>query len=77
MSKKMTPWFQSKTKPIRAGVYEIQWYFVDSWERGFSYWNGTKWANAVETPNKAYLCKKWVQGACQDKKWRGFTKEQR
>lgn len=74
---KMTPWFPSKTKPVRVGVYETQWYCVDEWDCGFSYWNGSQWANGIESPESAYFYKNWIGGAVQNKKWRGFTEEQK
>jgi len=70
-----TPWFPSNIKPVRVGVYETKWYCVDSWERGFSYWNGDQWTNGVDSPDRADFYKNWVRGAYQEKKWRGFTKE--
>jgi hypothetical protein len=76
MKKQMTEWFPSNIKPARIGVYEIQWWFVNCWDYGFSYWNGKQWANSAGTPESALLHKKWTDGAIQDKKWRGFTEKQ-
>jgi len=75
--KKMTKWFLEHIKPERVGVYEVQWWCFDCWEYGFSYWDGKEWTNSCETPKSAFLHKKWVNGATQEKKWRGFTEEQK
>ena len=76
MKNKMTPWFPAHIKPVREGVYEIQWWYVDCWDYGFSYWNGEQWTNSTETPEKALLHKKRTGGAIQDKKRRGITEKQ-
>ena len=77
MKKQMTPWFPAKIKPVRAGVYETKWFCVDECEHGFSYWNGSIWANSSTSPKSAYGHKNWTSGAVQSKKWRGFTEEQK
>ena len=76
MSKKMTPWFPSRIKPVRAGVYETKWDCAGEWEHGFSYWDGFEWANGSESPEGAYQRRSWAGGAVQDKKWRGFKEKQ-
>ena len=74
--KKMTPWFLSRIKPVHKGVYETKWSCIDEWVYGFSYWNGSKWSNSVDTEKAAYKLKEWNQHAEQQKHWRGFTEKQ-
>jgi hypothetical protein len=67
MSKKMTPWFPSRIKPVHVGVYEtdLDGYF------GYSFWNGKRWG---DTAHKPELANEWR--GMQQKKWRGFEEKQ-
>lgn len=41
MNEERTPWFPSRIKPVRFGVYELNF----SWDKTpwFSYWDGISW----------------------------------
>lgn len=69
-----TPWYPSKTKPVRIGVYEVQ--IQEMTRECFSYWNGKTWGWAEQSIEDAVKYKKDV-GGNQDKVWRGLTKEQK
>ena len=81
MSKRMTPWFPSKIKPVRAGVYKVS--TPNSLANKYAYFDKKGWR----------LCASSVEGAAGEEgwtyqlsdssmylpgsKWRGFTKEQK
>ena len=71
---KLTTWFAEHIKPARIGVYETS-YHLDGkeWDYGYSYWNGEEWTNGNNTVNGAYAKHLWVEGAIQDKRWRGLA----
>lgn len=70
MSKK-TPWFNSKTKPVHKGVYEIKGMWFGT---AYAYWTGKKWGWAQSTIKKANE-NRMTAGAMQRKVWRGLVKE--
>ena len=70
MSKKMTPWFSAKTKPIHVGVYETDL----TGYRGYSFWNGKYWSDTSYKLDMELIIKK--RRGMQGKKWRGFTEKQ-
>ena len=76
MSTQLTPWFPHEIKPVRDGVYEVQ-YDLGTEEIfcGYAYWTGNRWTNALSTVDGAYQRRDWVEGAIQKKSWRGLTKE--
>lgn len=58
MSKKLTPWFPHKIKPVHVGWYDAEHrYEEDPW-----YWDGKLWRNAPGS---------WVC-LTQNRKWRGL-----
>lgn len=81
MSKQMTPWFSSRIKPVRSGVYEV--FTPNSLANRYAYFDKKGWR----------LCASSVEGARGElnwdgiywgssmtlprSKWRGFTKEQK
>ncbi len=67
-----TPWYPSKTKPVRVGVYEVQ--VKELTNEMFSYWNGKTWGWAEYSLQDAEKYKHNV-GGNQEKVWRGLTKE--
>jgi hypothetical protein len=81
MSKRMTPWFPSKIKPVRAGVYEVS--TPNSLANKYAYFDKKGWrlcASSVESaaregdwPYELSDSSMYLPGS----KWRGFTKEQK
>jgi len=68
---KLTPWFPANVKPVRVGVYRVQYYNYS----GFAYWDGKQWSNLVDSVASAYKNHDWTDGAIQQKRWRGLTQE--
>ena len=60
---KKTPWFSSRIKPVRNGLYEIK----SKYGRGFAYWTGEYW----RVPDSNILFNWYVQLSA---KWRGVFK---
>jgi len=81
MSKRMTPWFPSSIKPVRAGVYEV--FTPNSLANRYAYFDKKGWrlcASSVESaageegwPYELSNSSMYLSGS----KWRGFTKEQK
>lgn len=72
----LTPWFPTDVKPVRVGVYETRFQLqVADWSFGYSYWDGTRWANAAGSVDSAHAIRDWFDGAIQEKQWRGLTQE--
>lgn len=81
MSKRMTPWFPSRIKPVRAGVYEV--FTPNSFANKYAYFDKKGWrlcAGFVENAKHEADCldghwnsSMYLPGS----KWRGFTKEQK
>jgi hypothetical protein len=67
-----TEWFPSAVKPVRKGVYETG--FFNFSNRGFSYWNGSRWSNQRDWPMAAYKERNSIGGAVQYKVWRGLVR---
>ena len=51
---KTTPWFDTKEKPVRAGVYIADWP-EEAKDRNvwFAYWDGSQWGYMYRDPNDA------------------------
>jgi len=81
MSKRMTPWFPSKIKPARAGVYEVS--TPNSLANRYAYFDKKGWrlcASSVESAAKEedWLGSNWGSSMTLPRSmWRGFTKEQK
>ena len=72
----LTKWFPTDVKPVHIGVYEAIYHvFEDEWSTGYSFWNGKEWANSSDSIKGAYSNRKWIQGAIQEKKWRGLAEQ--
>jgi len=76
---KTTPWFDTKEKPVRAGVYIADWpeeaKESDVW---FAYWNGSQWGFMQKSVDKAVM--DYQQNPKHRHKagklaWRGLLKE--
>lgn len=73
----MTPWFPASVKPVRTGVYEVQL------ARGpvfntFAFWTGDRWGAMSSVPEMASTQKyAFADWSSQNKRWRGFTDEQK
>ena len=76
---KLTPWFDGKVRPSRAGVYER----VCDKVPGYSYWNGRTWfalsTNAMAARNNGGLGLESIfqpsgLASFQVFKWRGLAK---
>jgi hypothetical protein len=70
----MTEWFPADTKPVRVGVYLVDWPSqVGSKLKWYSFFDGEKWGWMDFSVNKA------IQGYSQDKVrhtglcWRGLS----
>jgi hypothetical protein len=61
-----TGWFPADVKPVHVGVYETSFAYVG----GFSEWNGYRWSNQYDTPQRAKDMA-YFAGE-QDKCWRGL-----
>jgi hypothetical protein len=77
--KKMTPWYSSKIKPVRAGVYEV--YTPNALENKYAYFDNKGWRLCASYVWLAELEKKWPcansSGMYLSRSmWRGFTEEQ-
>jgi len=68
MSKKMTDWFPSGTKPVRVGVYMTQ--LCEG--APFSKWDGKQWMDSEET---VALANKTKYIGYQYKSWRGLASD--
>jgi hypothetical protein len=81
MPKQMTPWFSSRTKPVRAGVYEV--FTPNSRANKYAYFDKKGWrlcASSVESAalEEGWTCIYWESSMClPGSKWRGFTEEQK
>jgi len=73
----MTPWFPPHIKPVRNGVYQIQYTKKQSPEYTAMYatWNGVSWS--IGSYKLSDGNHKDFDGANQKKFWRGFTEEQK
>ena len=75
MSKKMTPWFPPRIKPVRVGVYQIKFSYSRPGDMEmYATWSGRKWSNMSYSTTG--LWHGIFKGAEQKKHWRGFTEEQ-
>ena len=80
MSKKMTPWFPSNIKPVRAGVYEV--FTPNSLANKYAYFDKDGWHLCASTVKDAALEEEWMGSHAGSSmtlprsKWRGFTEEQ-
>lgn len=70
---KLTPWFPLKSKPARAGVYEID--RGDGGTTFYSYWDGTNFNGGWFTPQRAResfnFGHRW---SIKPTRWRGVTR---
>jgi hypothetical protein len=77
--RKLTPWFDVDTKPVRIGAYQTKFprfkNSTDDWIKGYSYWNGKGWSNQWSRVVDVNAHKKWTSGAIQEKMWRGLAEE--
>jgi hypothetical protein len=73
---KMTNWFPPRIKPVRKGVYQIQYWKTQSPEYTAMYatWNGVRWS--IGSYKLSDGNHNDFDGANQNKFWRGFTEEQ-
>jgi len=77
MTKKMTPWFPSSIKPVRAGLYEVDTP-IHSVNK-YAYFDGKGWGHCAADVDTAMGEKFWpfASSMCHSQsKWRGFTKKQ-
>ncbi len=80
MSKKMTPWFPSSIKPVRAGVYAVD--TPNCRENKYAYFDKKGWglcASTVELAedDKYFPRSHWGSSMTLPRSmWRGFTEEQ-
>lgn len=65
----ITPWFDPKTKPIRLGVYQRN-YFGRLW---YSYWNGSYWGQLSALYQFA-VHYRLIESQYQELPWRGYTR---
>ena len=64
MSKKLTPWFPNRTRPVREGEYDYRGWLLEDPAR--LTWNGNQWGY--------WLGKSWVQmGEMFSDSWRGLA----
>jgi len=81
MSKRMTPWFPSRIKPVRAGVYEV--FTPNSLANKYAYFDKKGWRLCAYSVESAAQEGDWPyelsnSSMCLPRsKWRGFTKEQK
>lgn len=80
MSKKMTPWFPSKTKPVRAGVYEVS--TPNSRANKYAYFDKSGWRLCASSVKSAAKEEDWGSNwgssmTLPRSMWRGFTEEQK
>lgn len=74
MSKKLTPWFPAKVKPVHVGVYQtIQSHFPGS-KTFYQFWDGQRWGFSGHTANEAFEDKR-VKSFYQDGDWRGLAEK--
>jgi hypothetical protein len=74
----LTKWFPTDVKPVHIGVYEIKFHlYEDQWDQGYAYWNGKEWSNNRHTVKWAYINRDHIEGAIQEKKWRGLTEQKK
>lgn len=74
--KQMTPWFPARTKPFRAGVYQVR-LPVPTHNEVYAFWTGDRWGAIASTPERAGLLEfAFADWANQKKRWRGFTEPQ-
>lgn len=64
-----TDWFPPHVKPVRPGVYPVDFGLGHSW----CFWSGAQWANSDTTPDRAAKRSGDFDGAVQDKRWRGLN----
>lgn len=71
MSEKLTPWFDSRVKPVHIGVYEVA---PDASSPWYSYWDGVYFQGLSRTIDEAIyaICEKWNHGPL---KWRGLAEK--
>jgi hypothetical protein len=72
MKQKLTPWFPSKVKPVRVGVY-VASIFRD--ESMYRYWNGRTWSYPDETPKGAFAIRSTVSECSSEVEWRGLAEQ--
>ncbi|MEB5234941.1 hypothetical protein RXV21_28545 [Pseudomonas aeruginosa] len=81
MTKQMTPWFPSRTKPVRAGVYEV--FTPNSRANKYAYFDKKGWRLCASSAESAAKEEDWTYHLADSSmylpgsKWRGFTKEQK
>jgi hypothetical protein len=76
---KTTPWFMPKDRPIRVGVYAVDWPEIagnrDLW---YAYWDGADWGWIQKTPNDAlfvYHDQPYKRHSAHSLAWLGLVKE--
>ena len=80
MSKKMTEWFPSSIKPVRAGVYPV--FTPNSPANKYAYFDKTGWrlcASSVKgaEKEKSWVGSKWGSSMTLPRSmWRGFKEKQ-
>ena len=81
MRKQMTPWFPSRIKPFRAGVYEV--FTPNCLANKYAYFDNNGWHLCASSVKGAKLESHWMGShwassmALPRSLWRGFTKEQK
>lgn len=71
MTKRLTPWFSVKVKPVRVGVYNAS-IFMDA--TVFRKWDGTAWSIGYPTAKRA--AKSTERTGFPDKiMWRGLAEK--
>ena len=77
MTKKMTPWFPSNIKPVRAGLYEADTPICPA--NRYAYFDGKDWGLCAADVNAAMGEKFWPFASemlHSQSKWRGFAEKQ-
>lgn len=74
---KMTDWFSPRIKPVRKGVYQIQYTKTQSptYTAMYATWDGRRWS--IGSYKLSDGNHKHFAGSNQKKFWRGFTEEQK
>ena len=80
MTKQMTPWFPSRIKPVRAGVYEV--FTPNSLANKYAYFDKDGWRLCAASVEDAKYETNW-EGIYWESsmnlprsQWRGFIKKQ-
>jgi len=64
---KLTPWFPKTVKPIRPGVYQVDY------AGNYSYWTGDSWCLSICDRHSAFRIRQ--PSRIQDRTWRGLAEE--